>query len=406
MEWFREHPQLIEIISILLTCSFVGWITNYIAVQMIFYPNDFIGIGNFGWKGIIPNHAVKMSNLIAKVLTTRVVRPHELYEKVDPHQINDSIRDIVQQKSKEIVHDVIAAENPALWTLMPNSLKEELEKEIRIEIPRQIEQVYKSFGHELDEVLELDEIIQVSLSGKNTKFLVEMFMRCGGPEFSFIIRSGIYFGFLIGLVQVGFINFFNQWWTMPIMGVIVGYYTNWLAILMIFRPLEPKRYLFFQYQGLFLKRQREVSKEFAEVIASRVLNPENLIRLIFLGKGGDLIIQLVMEKAKTMTENKLKEKAPFVPLLLGSEKMNDLKVKIADHILWIIPQVADRIQNYITDTLQIEKTVADRLSVLPADEFESLLHSVFKEDETTLIILGALLGGFVGLIQAYLVFMS
>ncbi|PJZ59939.1 DUF445 domain-containing protein [Leptospira adleri] len=406
MEWFREHPQLIEIISILLTCSFVGWITNYVAVQMIFYPNEFIGIGNFGWKGIIPNHAVKMSNLIAKVLTTRVVRPHELYEKVDPHQINDSIRDIVQQKSKEIVHDVIAAENRALWALMPNSLKEELEKEIRIEIPRQIEQVYKSFGHELDEILELDEIIQVSLSGKNTKFLVEMFMRCGGPEFSFIIRSGIYFGFLIGLVQVGFINFFNQWWTMPIMGVIVGYYTNWLAILMIFRPLEPKRYLFFQYQGLFLKRQKEVSKEFAAVIASRVLNPENLIRLIFLGKGGDLIIQLVMDKAKTMTENKLKEKAPFVPLLLGSEKMSNLKVKIADHIIWIIPQVADRIQNYITDTLQIEKTVADRLSVLPADEFESLLHSVFKEDETTLIILGALLGGFVGLMQAYLVFMS
>ncbi|WP_245667177.1 hypothetical protein [Leptospira tipperaryensis] len=72
MEWFREHPQLVEIISILLTCSFVGWITNYIAVQMIFYPNRFIGIGKLGWKGIIPNHSVKMSTLIAKVLTSRV----------------------------------------------------------------------------------------------------------------------------------------------------------------------------------------------------------------------------------------------------------------------------------------------------------------------------------------------
>ncbi|MBM9576815.1 DUF445 domain-containing protein [Leptospira sp. 201903070] len=406
MELLREHPQLFEIISILFTCSFVGWITNYIAVQMIFYPNDFIGIGNFGWQGIIPNHAVKMSSLIGKVLTSKVVRPHELYERVDPHQINDSIRDIVREKAKEIVHDVIVAENPTLWSLLPNSLKEDLEKEIRSEIPKQIEQIYKSFGRELDEVLELDEIIRVSLSGKNTKFLVEMFMRCGGPEFSFIIRSGIYFGFLIGLFQVAFINFFNQWWTMPIMGIAVGYYTNWLAILMIFRPLKPKRFLLFRYQGLFLKRQKEVSKEFAAVIASRVLNPENLIRLIFLGKGGDLIIQLVIEKAKLMTEDKLKEKAPFAPLLFGSERIDNLKIKIADHILWIIPQVADRIQSYITDSLQIEKTVADRLSVLPADEFESLLHSVFKEDEMTLIILGALMGGFVGLIQAYLVFMS
>ncbi len=406
MEWFQEHPQFVEIFSILFTSSFVGWITNYIAVQMIFYPNEFIGIGSFGWKGIIPNHAVKMSNLIAKVLISKVVRPHELYERVDPKQINEAIRDIIKEKSREIVEDVIVAENRALWALLPNSLKEDLEKEIQTEIPKQIEQVYKSFGQELDEVLELAEIIRVSLSGDNTKFLVEMFMRCGGPEFAFIIRSGIYFGFFIGLIQVGFINFFNQWWTMPIMGVLVGYYTNWLAILMIFHPLEPKQYFFIRYQGLFLKRQKEVSKEFAAVIASRVLNPENLIRLIFLGKGGDLIIQLVMDKAKTMTEAKLKEKAPFAPLILGSEKINEVKRKIADHLLWIIPQVAERIQNYITDSLQIEKTVADRLSVLPAEEFESLLHSVFKEDEMTLIILGALLGGFVGLIQAYLVFMS
>ncbi|TGM08874.1 DUF445 domain-containing protein [Leptospira barantonii] len=406
MDWIHAHRQLTEIISILFTCSFVGWITNYIAVQMIFYPNEFIGIGRFGWKGIIPNHAIKMSSLIAKVLTSKVVRPYELYEKVDPHQINDSVRDIIKEKSREIVHDILVAENPTLWSLLPDTIKEDLEKEIRIEIPKQIEQIYQSFGKELDSVLELEEIIRVSLSGRNTKFLVEMFVRCGGPEFTFIIRSGIYFGFLIGLVQVSFIGFFNQWWTMPIMGVLVGYYTNWLAILMIFRPLQPKKYLFFKYQGLFLKRQKEVSKEFAKVVSSRVFNAENLIRLIFLGKGGDLIIQLVIEKAKTMTESKLKEKAPFAPMFLGSQKLNELKVKIADRLIWIIPQVADRIQGYLTDSLQIEKTVADRLSVLPPEEFESLLHSVFKEDETTLIVLGALLGGFVGLIQAYLVFMS
>ena len=63
-------------------------------------------------------------------------------------------------------------------------------------------------------------------------------------------------------------------------------------------------------------------------------------------------------------------------------------------------------ETYIVDALDIKQTVARRLSFLPPSEFEELLHSVFKEDELTLIALGAFLGGLVGLLQAFLVFFS
>jgi uncharacterized membrane protein YheB (UPF0754 family) len=48
----------------------------------------------------------------------------------------------------------------------------------------------------------------------------------------------------------------------------------------------------------------------------------------------------------------------------------------------------------------MKQLIANFLVFLPPAEFERLLHSVFKEDEATLILLGALLGGLVGLIQA------
>jgi uncharacterized membrane protein YheB (UPF0754 family) len=47
-----------------LIAAFVGWFTNWLAVQMIFYPIEFRGIplyrrpevplGFLGWQGIIP----------------------------------------------------------------------------------------------------------------------------------------------------------------------------------------------------------------------------------------------------------------------------------------------------------------------------------------------------------------
>ncbi len=374
------------------------------AVKMIFHPMEFWGIGKFGWKGIIPNHAVKMSGLITKVLKEKLVKPRELYNRINPDDLLILIRDLIDRKAEEIVQDVIQAQNPALWKLLPYPVRESIEEEVRKTIPEQVRDVYESFGKDLDNVLEFDEIVKNSLSGKNTVYLIEMFERCGGPEFQFIIRSGAYFGFLIGCIQVLFINILGQWWTMPIMGVVVGYYTNWLALLMIFRPLEVRQYAFFKYQGLFLKRQEEVSREFAAVVANRVLNTENLIRLIFTGKGGDLIIQLVNQKAREATESKIREKLPIAPLLLGQEKINQLKETIAEKIVWILPDLAHRVKSYVTDTLKIEETIAERLSKLPKHEFEELLHSVFKEDEMTLIILGAILGGLVGMLQAYFVF--
>ncbi|HMV45762.1 MAG TPA: DUF445 family protein [Leptospiraceae bacterium] len=409
MQWLNElvqtHPDLIKFISIPITCAFVGWITNYVAVKMIFHPAEFWGIGKLGLKGIIPNHAIKMSGLIAKILTERLVKPHELFLRVNPDEINHEIQDLIDLKAKEIIKDIIATENPVLWSLLSDDIKNSIEEEVRREIPKQIVDIYKSFGNELDNVLEFDEIIRSSLSGKKTSILIEMFQRCGGPEFRFIIVSGIYFGFLIGLIQLAFINILGQWWTMPIMGVVVGYYTNWIAIQMIFKPLEPKKFFFFfTYQGLFLKRQEVVSKEFANVVANNVLNQENIIRLIFTGKGGDLLIKLVIEKAYKLTHQKMMERAPLMPVLLGSEKIRQIKERIAEKLIWILPDVANRIQKYLNDRLQIEKTIAERLSVLPKAEFEELLHSVFKEDELTLIILGAILGGLVGLYQAYLVF--
>lgn len=404
MEFLGIQEETWKLISIPFTCAFVGWITNYVAVKMIFHPLNFIGWGILGWQGIIPKHALKMSRTIAHVLTSRLVSPHELFERVDPNQILVLVQDVIDRQAKALVEDVLVAENPKLWKMLPKDSKQILGDEIKKEIPKQILEIYHSFGKELDSILELDEMIRVSLSGPNTRSLIEMFQRCGGPEFSFIIRSGIYFGFLIGCLQVAFFNILNAWWTFPIMGVVVGYYTNWLAILMIFRPLEAKKFGFFTYQGLFLKRQKEVSGEFASVIASRVINPENLVRLIFLGKGGDLIIEMIMRKTKEIADAKIQERAPFAPMLIGKKRLENLKEKMANHLLWIVPEVANKIQGYIVDSIEIEDTLSERLAALPKPEFEDLLHSVFKEDELTLIILGAILGGFVGVLQAIWVF--
>lgn len=51
---------------------------------------------------------------------------------------------------------------------------------------------------------------------------------------------------------------YDKPWTLPAGGAVVGYITNWLAIKLIFEPVDPVKLGPFVLQGLFLKRQDEV----------------------------------------------------------------------------------------------------------------------------------------------------
>lgn len=107
---------------------------------------------------------------------------------------------------------------------------------------------------------------------------------------------------------------------MPITGVIAGYVTNWLALEMIFKPLEPKKFLFFYYQGLFLKRQSDVSWELAEILDKRVFHAKNFIRLFFEGKAKETFIELLIQEIKKAYEDIIRENALFISFTFSLEQ--------------------------------------------------------------------------------------
>ena len=64
---------------------------------------------------------------------------------------------------------------------------------------------------------------------------------------------------------------------------LLGYVTNWIALKMIFEPLNPVKVGPFMFQGLFLQRQKEVSVEFCNFISAKVLNSFQIWQAMLLG---------------------------------------------------------------------------------------------------------------------------
>ena len=201
------------------------------------------------------------------------------------------------------------------------------------------------------------------------------------------------------MIQSGIFYLYDAWWLLPVCGFLVGYVTNWLALKVIFAPIEPVQCGPFRAQGLFLKRQNEVSVMFAELSADYFLKPE--------GMWGEILRGARFERFKLMVENYTyrymceylgNAKLP-VMIYLGQEGLNHLSLKMASIILKDLPLIIPASYAYTEQAMEIETTIETKLKHLPPIDFEGVLHPVFQEDEIKLIVMGGLLGFAAGMLQ-------
>ena len=142
-----------------------------------------------------------------------------------------------------------------------------------------VEEMMKGVEDNFTDMLDL-KFLAVSSLTQNKVLLNQMFLKCGEAEFKFIKKSGFYFGFLFGLIQMLVWYFMPYWWILPFFGVLVGYSTNFLALRLIFRPLNPIKIGKLKVQGLFIKRQNEVATEYSSIVASKIITIENIFEYI------------------------------------------------------------------------------------------------------------------------------
>lgn len=91
--------------------------------------------------------------------------------------------------------------------------------------------------------------------------LTELFQICGRAELGFLTNSGLWFGYLLGVLQMVLWMFWDNPWTLTVGGAVVGYLTNFMALKCIFEPVEPMQVGPFTIQVLHARNERSVRIE-------------------------------------------------------------------------------------------------------------------------------------------------
>ncbi|MFL5894071.1 MAG: hypothetical protein ACJ76Z_03030 [Thermoleophilaceae bacterium] len=414
--------DLLKEATIPIFSGFIGYATNWSGVWMLFNPLEFKGIrlpglrplanvmprriqqipgvmqGGVGWQGIIPSRAAKMGSIAVDKGIAKVGSPAEFYEHLDPEKIAEQILTSSSGDMRALVERIMEREHPQLWNDLPPRVREAVHERVQEQLPDIVRDVTGRIGRNIDDLLDVKLMVIRHLEA-HPELANRIFLDVGRKELRFIIRFGGVFGFACGFPLILATNAFPHWYVLPLLGTIVGYVTNWLAIWMIFEPVRPRKVGPWRMHGLFLRRRGHVADVYATIIADDVITIGNIGTELLEGPRSDRTRAMIQNALRPAVDRATGAVQPFVRLAIGPREYDAIRESLAlEGIEHTITPLQDEDFNR-EQSRAIHELFAARIRELDYPDFSELLRSAMREDEWLLVLHGAVLGFGAGLVH-------
>ncbi len=189
----------------------------------------------------------------------------------------------------------------------------------------------------------------------------------------------------------------------PLIGAVIGWITNVLAIKLLFRPYRPWKVplLGYELQGLLPRRRAEIARSIGKVIEAELLSPELILGQI-LNPG------MKAEIAATMVatvEKKVQANLPvIIPAGIARMLLDYLRSIMEREAAGTLDEMVDQLSVRMKEDLSLGQMVEDRLAQMEMAGLERLVLQVAARELRHIEILGGVLGFAIGLLQGAIVF--
>lgn len=426
------HPQFFAMLTIPLVTAVVTWGHVWMALKMLFYPIHFwgiripnlpYGIKGLGWQGIVPRKAGKISGILVDQTLSKLGSLDEFFQAMAPEEVADYISQTMNQNLEDLIDEIMNQRAATLWATLPYAVKRRIYAYGHEQLPEVMKALVLDLTHNVENLVDMREMI-VNKMERDRALMVRMFLKVGQKEINFIWHISALIGFGFGILQMAIFWFVPLHWTVPFFAAIWGLLTNWIAIWMVFNPVEPHYFRYpqffrvsqsapfivlqkphmgqFNWQGGFMKRQPEVSEVFAEIVVKDLVTLKNIMQEMMYGSRASQTREIIKTHLHPILASQVIQTS--LKFGLGRKEFGQLKHVIIDKSIaaTMVPMSNPDLNQSRAD--KIFGLFRDRIRALTPYEFQNLLRPAFREDELTLIILGGVTGFVAGWLHLVLVF--
>jgi uncharacterized membrane protein YheB (UPF0754 family) len=184
----------------------------------------------------------------------------------------------------------------------------------------------------------------------------------------------------------------------PLITALIGWFTNWVAIKMLFHPRRPSRVFFWSWQGLMPRRQEQLAAEAAEIIEREILQQHLIlseIRKVNLEPhleraGRDLVWQRIGPQLRSL---------PLLWAFVNDQLLARFEVIATTEIKKEASGLIERIAADFEGSFDLKLLIERNIAGFDLDRLERIVNEVARREFRSIERLGAVLGFIIGLLQ-------
>lgn len=187
-----------------------------------------------------------------------------------------------------------------------------------------------------------------------------------------------------------------------IVGAVIGWTTNVLAIKMLFRPIRPLKIPLFNItlQGLIPKRRHDIAKSIGEVVEKELVSINEIFDRLVTEENKKEVICIIKEKLLKVVDYKI---PAIIPYSIKSKIIDYFEEQINKDAMAILDSSIDGILSNTVYKVKIGEMVEEKIDELELENMEGLILSLTSRELKYIELFGGLLGGIIGLIQSIII---
>jgi uncharacterized membrane protein YheB (UPF0754 family) len=191
-------------------------------------------------------------------------------------------------------------------------------------------------------------------------------------------------------------------YSLPLIGALIGWLTNYIAIKMLFHPRDEVRILFIPIQGIFPKRQKEFARKLGQVVSEELISAEEVTAHLKEKATSEEILNHIAMRLEEGITSRLPRAFPMLAMLMSGDMAEKIKGFLLGQIGSLNEELIDKLSGELEEELDVHRIVEEKVAAFSSDKLEEILFAIMQREFKFVEMVGAVLGFLIGVAQILL----
>ncbi|MDG1138348.1 MAG: DUF445 family protein [Opitutales bacterium] len=196
----NDSYSLIWLFPIL--AALIGWVTNYLAVKMLFHPKEVVSILGVKFQGVFPKRQNQLALKLGTLVSEELLSMDQITQNIRAHATSDETMDAIGKRIEMTIREKLVHAFPMLSMFLSDDMVEKVTNLFRNELKDFLSNSVDELSTKLENNLDISEIVREKVEGFSSDKVEDLLFDLMKKEFKFIELVGAVLGFGIGCLQV------------------------------------------------------------------------------------------------------------------------------------------------------------------------------------------------------------